>query len=157
MIDELSINGQTVKVKIPQGVADGARIRVGGKGSPGTGGGPAGDLYVTVRVADHPLFARSGANLGITVPITFVEATLGAEVTVPTLDGKVKLRIPPGTPSGKTFRVRGKGVTTTKTTGDLLVTVEITVPTKLTDEQRQLLEKFRDNGPEENPRSHLGV
>ena len=154
---QMTINGQRIKVKIPPGVADGARIRVSGKGAPGAGGGPSGDLYVTVRVADHPVFERSGGNLGITVPVTFVEAALGAEVAVPTLDGKVTLRIPPGTPSGKTFRVSGKGVATPKGTGDLLVTVEVAVPTSLTDEQRQLLEKFRDNGPDENPRSHLGV
>ncbi|MDJ0961141.1 MAG: DnaJ C-terminal domain-containing protein [Acidimicrobiia bacterium] len=154
---QMTINGQRIKVKIPPGVADGARIRVSGKGAPGAGGGPSGDLYVTVRVADHPVFERSGGNLGITVPVTFVEAALGAEVAVPTLDGKVTLRIPPGTPSGKTFRVSGKGVATPKGTGDLLVTVEVAVPTALTDEQRQLLEKFRDNGPDENPRSHLGV
>jgi molecular chaperone DnaJ len=154
---QMTINGQRIKVKIPPGVADGARIRVSGKGAPGAGGGPAGDLYVTVRVASHPLFERSASNLGITVPVTFVEAALGAEVAVPTLDGKVTLRIPPGTPSGKTFRVSGKGVTTPKGTGDLLVTVEVVVPTSLTEEQRQLLEKFRDNGPDENPRSQLGV
>jgi molecular chaperone DnaJ len=153
----LNVNGRTIKVKIPQGVADGARIRVSGKGSPGSGGGSAGDLYVTVRVAPHPIFERSGSNLGITVPVTFVEAALGAEVAVPTLDGKVTLRIPPGTPTGKTFRVGGKGVTTPKGTGDLLVTVEVVVPRTVTDEQRELLEKFRDNGPDDDPRAHLGV
>ena len=153
----MTINGKRIKVKIPQGVADGARIRVSGKGSPGSGGGPAGDLYVTVNVAPHPVFARSGSNLGLTVPITFVEASLGAEVSVPTLDGKVTLRIPPGTPNGKTFRVSGKGVTTAKGTGDLLVTVEVAVPKTLTDEQRRLLEKFRDNSPNDDPRAHLGV
>jgi molecular chaperone DnaJ len=153
----LDVNGQTIKVKIPQGVADGARIRVAGKGSPGSGGGASGDLFVTVRVAPHPLFERSGSNLGISVPVTFVEAALGAEVAVPTLDGKVTLRIPPGTPTGKTFRVSGRGVPTSKGTGDLLVTIEVAVPRTLTDEQRELLEKFRDNGPDDNPRSHLGV
>ncbi len=153
----MTINGQSIKVKIPQGVSDGARIRVSGKGAPGAGGGPAGDLYVTVRVSPHPVFARSGSNLGITVPVTFVEAALGAEVSVPTLEGKVTLRIPPGTQTGKTFRVSGKGVTTAKGLGDLMVTVEVVVPTQLTDEQRQLLEKFRDNGPDDDPRAHLGV
>jgi molecular chaperone DnaJ len=153
----MTANGQTIKVKIPQGVADGARIRVRGKGAPGPGGGPAGDLYVTVRVGTHPIFARSGTNLGITVPVTFAEAALGAEVAVPTLEGKVTLRIPPGTQSGKTFRVSGKGVTTAKKTGDLLVTVDVVVPTTLTDEQRTLLEKFRDNDPDDDPRVHLGV
>lgn len=156
---ELSISGQTVKVKIPRGVADGTRIRVKGKGGPGANGGPAGDLFVTVSVAPHPLFERSGKrDIRLVAPITFVEATLGADISVPTLDGNVKLRIPAGTPHGKTFRVAERGVTDAKgATGDLLVAVEITVPTELTDEQRELLEKFRDNGPEENPRAHLGA
>lgn len=153
----MTVNGQRINVKIPQGVADGTRIRVAGKGAPGSGGGPSGDLFVTVKVAAHPIFARSGRNLGLTIPVTFAEAALGAEVAVPTLDGKVTLRIPPGTPNGKTFRVSGKGVTTTKGTGDLLVTVEVAVPTTLTDEQRQLLEKFRDSSPNDDPRAHLGV
>ncbi len=156
---QLSINGQTVKVKIPQGVADGTRIRVKGKGAPGTNGGPPGDLLVTVNVAPHPLFERSGKrDLRLVAPITFVEAALGADISVPTLDGNVRLRIPPGTPHGKTFRVARRGVTDANgTTGDLLVVVEIAVPTNLTHEQEELLEKFRDNGPEENPRAHLGV
>ncbi len=154
---ELRVDGQTVKVKIPQGVGDGTKIRLRGKGAPGSEGGPPGDLYVTVRVAEHPIFARSGSNLGVTVPITFTEAALGSEIDVPTLDGKVRLKVPAGTPSGKTFRVTGRGVATSKGTGDLLVTVEVHVPTDLSDEQRTLLEKLRDNGPEDNPRSHLGV
>ncbi len=154
---ELSIDGSRVKVKIPQGIDDGARIRVAGKGSPGHNGGPNGDLFVKVRVASHPVFGRSGKNLTITVPITFVEAALGAEINVPTLDGKVRLRIPAGTPNGKTFRVRGKGVKTNKTTGDLLVTVEVAVPKELSDEERALLEKLRDQGASQSPRSHLGV
>ena len=153
----VNIDGNTVRVKIPKGVDDGARIRLKGKGGPGTRGGPRGDAYVTVHVADHPVFARSGRNLGITVPITFVEAALGAEIDVPTLEGSVRLRIPAGTPTGKTFRVTGRGVETTKARGDLLVTVDVTVPTVLSDEQAALLEKFRDNGPEDNPRAHLGV
>ncbi len=153
----LKVGGSTVKVRIPRGVEDGAKIKVKGHGEPGYNGGPAGDLYVRVRVGTHPVFGRSNANLTIKVPITFVEAALGADIDVPTLDGKVRLRIPPGTPSGKTFRVSGKGVASDKKTGDLLVTVEVVVPDNLTDEQRALLEKLRDNGPAENPRSHLGV
>jgi len=158
-VKELSVNGSHVKVKIPQGIEDGARIRVRGKGEPGANGGPAGDLYVKVRTASHPLFGRSGTNLTITVPITFVEAALGADIDVPTLGGTVRLRIPPGTPNGKTFRVAGRGVTSAKGTGDLLVTVEVVVPRELNDEQRALLEEFRATatGPDENPRSHLGV
>ena len=154
---DMSHDGQRLKVKVPRGVADGARIRVKGKGGRGTQGAPAGDLYVRVHVAAHPIFGRNGRDLLITVPVTFTEASLGAAIDVPTLEGKTKIRVPAGTPSGKTFRVRGKGVDTTKGTGDLLVTVEVTVPKDLTDEQKQLLEEFRDRGPAQNPRSHLGV
>ncbi len=156
---EMSIDGQTVKVRIPKGVADGTRIRVKGKGASGTMGGTAGDLYVVVNVGTHPIFERSGKrDLRLTAPITFAEATLGADITVPTLEGTVKLRIPPGTAHGKTFRVAGRGVVgVTETAGDLLVVVEIVVPKELTDEQRALLEKFRDNGPDGDPRAHLGV
>ncbi len=154
---ELSLDGSRVKVKIPQGVADGARIRVSGKGEPGYNGGPSGDLYVKVHVAEHPVFGRRGRNLTIAVPITFLEAALGAEIDVPTLDGKVRLRIAPGTPTGKTFRVAGRGVAPDKGTGDLLVTVEVQVPDHLTDEQRAALETFRDTGPQPNPRAYLGV
>ena len=156
---ELSIDGRTVKVKIPAGVADGTRIRVAGRGEAGRSGGSAGDLFVKVNVGTHPIFERSGKrDLRLTAPITFVEAALGADITVPTLDGTVKLRIPAGTPHGKTFRAQGRGVTGSDgEAGDLLVTVEVEVPTGLTDEQKKLLEKFRDNGPHDNPRAHLGV
>lgn len=155
---DVNVENQTFKVKIPKGVEDGARIRLRGKGEPSYRGGRPGDLYVTVYVGRHPLYERSGADLYIEIPITFVEAALGAEVDVPTLDGKVRLRIPPGTQSGKRFRVTGRGVERPSgTKGDLLVTVEVQIPTALTDEQTGLLEKFRDNGPPDNPRAHLGV
>ena len=155
---QLNVNGQTVTVKIPKGVSDGARIRVRGRGGPGRNGGATGDLYVKVRVADHPIYGRSGKNLTIDVPITFVEAALGAEIDVPTLDGKVRLRIPAGTQTGKTFRVRGKGIEDAKgVKGDLLVTVSVSVPEHLTDEGKELLQQFRLKYPLENPRSHLGV
>ena len=156
-LKQLSINGQVVKVKIPQGVANNAKIRLRGKGAPGSNGGPNGDLYVTVHVADHPVFGRHGRNLSLTVPITFVEAALGADINVPTLDGKVRLRIPAGTANGKKFRVRGKGVTTSKGTGDLMVTVEVAVPDDLSDDDRTLLEQLRDSRADDNPREHLGV
>jgi molecular chaperone DnaJ len=155
---KLRVNGHTVTVKIPRGVNDGTRIRVRGKGAPGRNGGPSGDLYVTVRVAEHPIFGRSGKNLTIEVPITFIEATLGAEIDVPTLDGKVRLRIPPGTQTGKTLRVREHGIEDAKgTKGDLLVTVSVTVPESLTEEGKELLQQFRLKNPHDNPRSHLGV
>ena len=155
---QISVENQTFKVKIPRGVEDGARIRLRGKGEPSYRGGSAGDLYVTVFVGKHPLYERASADLKITVPITFVEATLGAEVDVPTLDGKVRLRIPAGTPSGKMFKVTGRGIERPSgTKGDLLVTVEVQIPTELSEEQTALLEKFRENGPPDNPRTHLGV
>jgi len=154
---ELNVNGARVRVKIPAGIDDGGLVKVRGKGEPGENGAPAGDLFVRVRTGTHPVFGRTGKNLLIAVPITFVEAALGAEINVPTIDGKVRLRIPPGTAGGKTFRVRGKGVATAKTTGDLLVTVEVVVPTHLTPEQRSILEQFRDQDQLDDPRTHLGV
>jgi molecular chaperone DnaJ len=146
-----------VKVRIPAGVGDGQRIRLRGRGGPGRNGGPAGDLYVTVRVKPHPLFGRRGNDLTITVPITFPEAALGADVAVPTLDGgSVKVRIPAGTRSGRTFRVRGKGVAARRKTGDMLVTVEVAVPQKLSAEERRAVEALAAaNGA--SPRAHLGV
>lgn len=152
----VSTGDRRVKVKIPAGVDDGARIRVAGKGGPGADGGPPGDLYVRARVSAHPIFSRKARNLEVEVPITITEAALGADIKVPTLDGNVTLRVPPGTPSGKTFKVTGKGVETPKGTGDLRVTVTVTVPQTLTDEQRELLERLAatDSG---NPRGHLGV
>jgi molecular chaperone DnaJ len=146
-----------VKVRIPVGVADGQRVRVKGKGTAGSNGGPPGDLYVTVHVAPHPLFGRKGNDLSLRVPVTFSEAALGAEVKVPTLDGSVTVRIPPGTASGKTLRVRGRGMPKANAgAGDLLVTVDVVVPQSLSDEQRQAVEALAATEPA-NPRSHLGV
>lgn len=130
-----------VRVRIPSGVRDEQQIRVKGRGAAGTNGGPDGDLYVRVRVGSHPRFGRDGDHLTVTVPVTFAEAVLGAEIDLPTLTGDpVTIRIPPGTRSGRTFRVRGRGVTTRKGTGDLLATVEIDVPAELTDAQRRAVE-----------------
>ncbi len=146
-----------VKVRIPVGVADGQRVRVKSKGTAGSNGGPPGDLYVTVHVAPHPLFGRKGNDLSLRVPVTFSEAALGAEVKVPTLDGSVTVRIPPGTASGKTLRVRGRGMPKANAgAGDLLVTVDVVVPQSLSDEQRQAVEALAATEPA-NPRSHLGV
>ena len=154
---DLEVGGRRVKVKIPKGVADGTKIRLRGKGAPGRAGGPPGDLYVRIHVAEHPLFKRKGKrDLAITVPITFPEAALGAVVEVPTLEGSTRIRIPPGTPSGKTFRVKGKGVETDKGRGDLLVTVEIDVPKDLGPEERELLERFAELTKDRNPRSRMG-
>jgi molecular chaperone DnaJ len=146
-----------VKVRIPVGVADGQRVRVKGKGTPGNNGGPPGDLYVTVHVAPHPLFGRKGDDLALRVPVTFSEAALGAEVKVPTLDGSVTVRIPSGTASGKTLRVRGRGMPRAGgAAGDLLVTVDVVVPRTLSDEQRQAVEALAAT-ESANPRAHLGV
>jgi molecular chaperone DnaJ len=141
-------------VRIPAGVRDGAKIRIPGKGSPGRRGGPAGDLYVTVQVRPHPLFGRRRDDLTITVPITFPEAALGTTLRVPTLDGAVSLKVPAGTPSGRTFRVRGKGVARKGGTGDLLVTVEVAVPAHLPGEARKALEDFAD-AQHEDPRPQI--
>lgn len=146
-----------VKVRIPAGVSDSQQIRLKGRGGPGRNGGPAGDLYVLVHVTPDPVFGRSGKNITLTVPVTFAEATLGATVNVPTpLGSSVKIKVPPGTPSGKVMRVKGRGVKTSKATGDLLVTVEVDVPDKLTDAQRVAVEAFAE-ATEGSPRSHLGV
>ncbi len=141
-----------VKVRIPAGVKDGQKIRLGGRGGPGRGGGPPGDLFIRTHVAPHPLFGRSGSDLTLLVPITFAEAALGADIKVPTIDQEpVTIRIPAGTRNGRKFRVRGHGAG-----GDLLVTVEIAVPQNLDADQRKAVEKL-DSLTTESPRTHLGV
>ncbi|HEY9557343.1 MAG TPA: molecular chaperone DnaJ [Acidimicrobiales bacterium] len=147
-----------VKLRVPPGVGEGQRIRLKGRGNPGRNGGPPGDLYVTVRVGEHPLFKRKGRDLVLNVPVTFPEAVLGADITVPTLSsGPVTLRIPPGTRSGRTFRVKGKGVPSGKGTGDQLVTVEVAVPSKLSAAEREAVEALQAAGDGSSPRAHLGV
>lgn len=146
------------RVRIPAGVADGQRIRLRGQGGAGAAGGPPGDLYVIVRVGDHPLFGRDGDHLTLTVPVSFSEAASGARIAVPTFEGDpVTLRLPAGTPSGRTLRVRGRGVTTDRGTGDLLVTVEVVVPKKLNAAQRRALEEFDEATKGPSPREHLGT
>jgi molecular chaperone DnaJ len=134
---------RTLTIRIPAGVADGQRIRLAGRGEPGDRGGPAGDLYVLIKVREDPLFGRYGDDLTLAVPISFPEAVNGVDLRVPTLDGSVTLRVPPGTPSGRTLRVRGKGVVRRdKTVGDLLVTVDVVVPKDLSSEARKALDEF---------------
>jgi molecular chaperone DnaJ len=152
-----AMSTRTIQARIPAGVADGQRIRLKGKGTQGERGGPAGDLYVRVHVTPHPIFGRSGDNLTVTVPVTFAEAALGAEIKVPTLRGvPVSIRIPAGTPSGRTFRAPGKGVRRKDgTTGALLVTVTVQVPQKLNGSAKKALEEFRDATAGEDPRDDL--
>jgi len=146
-----------VKVRIPAGVRDGQRIRVKGKGGAGANGAPDGDLFVRVHVGQHRLFGRKGDHLTLTVPITYAEAALGADVTVPTVDAEtVTIRVPPGTQSGRTFRVRKRGVTTAKGRGDLLVTVEVAIPQKLSDAERTALQAYAELS-DESPRAHLQI
>ncbi len=146
-----------VKVRIPAGVSDGQRIRLKGRGDPGRNGGPPGDLYVRCEIEPHRLFGLDGRNLTITLPVTFAEAALGADVDVPTIDGAtVKLRLPAGTRSGRTFRVKGRGVATSRASGDLLVTVEVAVPSKLSAAERKAIEALAAAGSE-SPRAHLST
>ncbi|WP_327284528.1 MULTISPECIES: molecular chaperone DnaJ [unclassified Streptomyces] len=150
-------SSRTMQVRIPPGVSDNQRIRLRGKGAPGERGGPAGDLYVVVHVDGHPVFGRKGDNLTVSVPVTIAEAALGADIKVPTLNGPpVTLKLPPGTPSGRTMRARGKGaVRKDGTRGDLLVTVEVAVPASLSDKAREALEMYRDATESEDPRAVL--
>jgi molecular chaperone DnaJ len=144
---------RTITVRIPAGVKDGQRIRLAGKGAPGRRGGPAGDLYVVVHVSEHTLFGRKGNDLTLTVPISFAEASLGSTLTVPTLDGNVSLKVPAGTTSGRTLRVRGRGVPGKKA-GDLLVTVEVAVPQRLSPGAREAVEKLASELPDD-PRPEI--
>jgi len=146
-----------MQVRIPAGVRDAQRIRLRGKGATGEGGGPNGDLYVVVHVASHPVFGRKADNLTVTAPVTIDEAALGAQIKVPTLGGSpVTLKIPAGTPNGRVFRVRGRGVSRKDGThGDLLVTVEVSVPAELSAEAKAALEAYRSARGDQDPRSGL--
>ncbi|MFF7682310.1 DnaJ C-terminal domain-containing protein [Microbacterium sp. NPDC007973] len=144
------------KVKIPAGVSDGQKIRLRGRGRKSPDGGESGDIVVTVAVRPHPVFTRDGLNLRVTVPVTFTEAALGATIEVPTLGGEtVRLRVAPGTPSGRVLRVKGRGIATAKGTGDLLAEVQVAVPAHLDDAAREALERYQALEPKENPRADL--
>jgi molecular chaperone DnaJ len=148
-------NGETT-IKIPAGVQDGQKIKIAGKGQQSPNGGPAGDLIISVTVKPHPVFTRDGNNLRVTVPVTFTEAVLGATIQVPTLGGEpVKLKVAPGTPNGRVLRVKGRGVVTAKAEGDLLATVEIAVPSHVSDKAKKALEAFEELLPEADPREDL--
>ena len=149
-------DGVPFKVKIPAGVADGQKIRLRGRGRPSPDGGESGDIVVTVAVRPHPVFTRDGLNLRLTVPVTFTEAALGATIEVPTLGGDpVRLRVAPGTPSGRVLRVKERGIHSSKGTGDLLAEVQVAVPSHLDDDAREALERFHALEPKENRRADL--
>jgi molecular chaperone DnaJ len=152
------VRTRELKVRIPAGVSDNATIRLKGQGEPGQAGAPPGDLIVKVHVLPHPMFGRRGQDLTLVVPVTFVEAALGVELKVPTLDSPVTLKVPPGTQNGRTFRVRGRGVPGTgrRSSGDLLVTMQVAVPEKLSRKEKELLREFASLS-DSSPRSHLGV
>lgn len=154
-----SARNKTLAVKVPAGVDEGDRIRLSGEGEIGQNGGPAGDLYVEIRVRPHPIFERHGADLTCVVPVSYATAALGGALEVPTLDGEVTLKIPPETQSGKVFRLRGKGIRPVRaaTAGDLYCRVDVEVPVNLTAEQKKLLGAFNDSlvaaGDRNRPRS----
>lgn len=154
---KLSLQGmEPLNVKVPAGVQDGQKIKLRGKGRPSPNGGPSGDLIVTVRVKPHPVFSRDGANLRVTVPVTFTEAALGANILVPTLGGDpVKLKIHPGIPNGRVLRIQGRGVDSGNTRGDLLATIEVAVPSHLSEKAKKALQEFQEVMPNEDPRQDL--
>ena len=152
----LTMDGKPITVRIPAGVTNGQKIKLKGKGSPSPHGGPPGDLIVTVTVPPHPVFKIDGNNLRLTVPVSIDEAALGARIDLPTLDGaKVTMKVPAGTTPGKTLRVKGKGISTTKGTGDLLVTVQIAVPQNLSGSAKKAMEHLREALVGHNPRADL--
>ena len=145
--------GKEIDVKIPAGLADGQTIRLKGQGMPGPGG--AGDALITVSIAPHPLFQRDGADLRLDLPITLYEAVLGAKVRVPTLDGAIEVAIPAGTSSGRTLRIKGKGMPSKGGTGDLYVTARIVLPERSDAELEELMRQWRDTKPYD-PRKDIG-
>ncbi|WP_439384844.1 molecular chaperone DnaJ [Amycolatopsis lexingtonensis] len=152
----VSTRTRTLTVRIPPGVDDDQRIRLAGQGEPGRGGAQAGDLYVRVHVAPHALFGRKGLDLTITVPVDFTELTLGTTITVPTLEGKVSLKVPPGTASGRVLRVRGKGIAKRDgSQGDLLVTLQAAIPAKLDDKAREALQAYAEAMAGHDPRPEI--
>ena len=137
----LRLERETITTRVPAGVKDGSKIKLKGRGSPGQAG--PGDLYVIIHVTKHPVFTRDEENLLMTLPVTFAEAALGADIAVPTLDGEeVKVRLAPGTPNGKTLRVKGRGITRNHKTGDLLITIDVVVPQRVDGKAKKALEDF---------------
>lgn len=152
----LTVEGRSVKARIPAGVKDGQKIRIPGKGRPSPNGGKPGNLVLTVAVEPHPVFTMDGLNLRMTLPVSFAEAALGAQVDVPTFDGStVRMKLAEGTQNGKVMRIKGRGVATTKGTGDLLVTVTVVVPQNLSKKARAAVEAFQEATSGEDPRRDL--
>lgn len=148
--------GRTVTTRIPAGVKDGQRIRLRGKGMPGEAGAPPGDLMLHVSVQPHPVFGQEGNNLTVDLPVTFAEAALGATVQVPTLDGQpVRVRVAPGTPSGRVLRVKGRGIKTKSGTGDLLAKVQVVVPQRLSDTAQEAVRTLQEETAGADPRAEL--
>ncbi len=148
-----------LKINIPAGVDDGTRLRLANEGQPGANGGPSGDLYVFLKVTEHAFFERHEQDLHCTIPVNMAQAALGAEIEVPTMEQPQKLKIPEGTQNGAEFRLRGKGVPVVNGggRGDLYVHIEVRVPTRLTREQRKLMEQLRDTLPVDNSPSEKGL
>ncbi|CAN2168980.1 CbpA DnaJ-class molecular chaperone [Candidatus Nanopelagicaceae bacterium] len=155
---KLSSDGkaQNITARVPAGVNDGAKIRVKGKGAPGEAG--PGDLFILLTVKAHPIFSRKGENLLLTLPVTFAEATLGADIKVPTLSGEdVTVRLAPGTPTGRVLRVKGRGITKGHTVGDLLVTIDVQVPRRVEGEALEALKKFEELTKDHDVRSEFNT
>lgn len=156
--DGVSSRPRTLTIRIPAGVEDGKRIRLAGKGQPGPSGGPSGDLYVIVHVGGDSIFGRSSKNaddLTLALPVTYPELVRGATVTVPTLEGRISLKVPPGSSPGRTLRVRGRGVKRKDKAGDLLVTLELAVPTRLSPEASDALDAYAKATADHDPRAHV--
>lgn len=155
-VEDPEAGSRTITARIPAGVREGQKVRLRGKGRPSLTGGEPGDLVVQVAVEPHPVFTIDGTDVRLTVPITFPEAVLGTEIEVPTPDGgRVRLKVPPGTPTGRTLRARGRGVVTTKKTGDLLVTLQVAVPQRLDGTAKDALRAFAEATAGESPRADL--
>ncbi len=153
---KINVGSETVNLKVPAGIQDGQKLKVSGKGQSSPNGGPKGDLVVTIKVKPHAVFSRDGDNVRVTVPVTIAEAILGATIQVPLLgEAPVKLKVAPGTPNGRTLRVKGKGVQRAGKEGDLLATVEIAVPSHVSDKAAKLIEQFDKELPDEDPRADL--
>ena len=155
-VDDPEAGARTITARIPAGVREGQKVRLRGKGRPSLTGGEAGDLVVSVTVEPHPIFTIDGTDVRLTVAVTFPEAVLGTEIEVPTPDGgRVRLKVPAGTPTGRTLRARGRGVVTTKKTGDLLVTLQVAVPQRVDGKAKEALQAFAEATAGESPRADL--